>query len=274
MVDSKERPTILAAVNGSPSSGAAIRTAQTVALSAGGTACACLVGDYDGCAADAQESLSRATRAAVCAEAKVLDFPDFYDDDDAGKAHAICAEAMGRNARLIVVGRHEKRRFASLEGTVTERLLRESRRPVLIATEARDAPYARIIVAVDFSAYSSAAAAATREIAPDAAVTLVHAHEASLPQRLSGLGPSPEQTTAREDRLRVLAEGMGGADLIVRDGTPRDVLPSVRDELNADLIVLGTRGRTGLARAVLGSVAAAFVQDPPCDVLLVPAALS
>lgn len=262
--------TVLAAINGGPSSAAALRTAQAVAGAMGGTACACLVAEHEEDAAEAEARLEAATRAASCPDARALPFPDFYDDDDAGRAHAVCGEAMRRDAALIVVGRHRKRRFASLEGTVTERLLRESRRPVLIAAEARDAPYARVLVAVDFSVYSPAAAEAARMVAPHAALTLAHVHAGNLPERLSGLGPSDEQTAAREERLAVFAEGAGGAAAIVRNGSPTDVLRSIQEEIAADLLVLGTRGRTGVARAVLGSVAAAFVQHPPCDVLLVP----
>ncbi len=264
--------TVLAAVNGGPEGEAAIRTAQAIARGMNAVACACLVGEYEDEASDAEARLRRVAGAAACADAKTLPFPDFYDDDDAGRAHAICGEAMRRDAAMIVVGQHKKRRFASLEGTVTERLLRESCRPVLIATEARDAPYARVIAAVDFSAYSPAAVEAARLVAPEAVLTLVHAHEPNLKERLSGLGASGSETAAREDRMRTLAEKAGGADVLVREGTPRDVLCAAQDALSAELVVLGTRGRTGIARAVLGSVASAFVQAPPCDVLLVPAA--
>ncbi len=55
----------------------------------------------------------------------------------------------------------------------------------------------------------------------------------------------------------------------VRVGDPRDVIDAVATELHADLIIMGTHGRRGLSRLVLGSVAEAVVRSAPCSVLTV-----
>jgi universal stress protein A len=52
-------------------------------------------------------------------------------------------------------------------------------------------------------------------------------------------------------------------------GDPRDVIPDVAEKLHADLIVMGTHGRRGIARLVLGSVAEDVSRRSPCPVLLV-----
>jgi nucleotide-binding universal stress UspA family protein len=44
---------------------------------------------------------------------------------------------------------------------------------------------------------------------------------------------------------------------------------TVADDIEADLIVTGSRGRGRVARAVLGSVSSEIVQRAPCDVLVV-----
>jgi nucleotide-binding universal stress UspA family protein len=269
-----QHATVLVAVNGGPESRSAARTAATVASSLGRRLRVCLVTEYDEPASGAEGRLVPIAESVACADAKALPFPDFYDDDDAGRVHAICDEARRGDAALIVVGRHKKRTLSSLQGTVTERLLRESRRPIIIATAARETPYEGVVVAVDFSAYSPAAVEAARAVAPDAAITLVHALEPNLPRRLSGLGAASDEKAALDARLKGLAADLSGTvQTAFGEGAPRDVLAAAVRERKADLLVLGTRGRSGLARAVLGSVAAAFVQDPPCDVLLVPAPL-
>ena len=67
-------------------------------------------------------------------------------------------------------------------------------------------------------------------------------------------------------RTRCTAE-MG--QLLVRTGDARDVINVTAKELGVDLIVMGTHGRRGVARALLGSVAETVVRTAPCAVLTV-----
>jgi nucleotide-binding universal stress UspA family protein len=55
----------------------------------------------------------------------------------------------------------------------------------------------------------------------------------------------------------------------VVDGDPRQVLVDAALEERADLLVVGSRGRTGLARLLLGSVASHVATHAPCSVLVV-----
>jgi len=55
----------------------------------------------------------------------------------------------------------------------------------------------------------------------------------------------------------------------VRTGDARDVINQTAKEIGADLIVIGTHGRTGLSRALLGSTAETVVRTAPCPVLTV-----
>jgi len=52
-------------------------------------------------------------------------------------------------------------------------------------------------------------------------------------------------------------------------GDPRDALIDTARSLHADLVVVGSHGRTGLAKLVLGSVATHVVTHAPCSVLVV-----
>jgi nucleotide-binding universal stress UspA family protein len=56
---------------------------------------------------------------------------------------------------------------------------------------------------------------------------------------------------------------------LVRAGDARDVILQTVDELKADLIVMGTHGRRGISRALLGSVAEMIVRTSPIPVLTV-----
>jgi len=58
-------------------------------------------------------------------------------------------------------------------------------------------------------------------------------------------------------------------DTVVRQGDPRTVIVDEAAEWGADLIVVGSHGRTGLTRLLLGSVAQAVVAHAPCSVEVV-----
>jgi nucleotide-binding universal stress UspA family protein len=55
----------------------------------------------------------------------------------------------------------------------------------------------------------------------------------------------------------------------VREGYPATVIEDAAAEIGADLIVIGTRGHTGLKHLLLGSIAERVVQKAPCAVLAV-----
>ncbi len=56
---------------------------------------------------------------------------------------------------------------------------------------------------------------------------------------------------------------------MVREGTPHREIAEAARELPADLIIIATKGRRGLARALLGSTTEKVVRFAPCPVLVV-----
>ena len=71
------------------------------------------------------------------------------------------------------------------------------------------------------------------------------------------------------DRLRRGLESVGAkGETIVADDAPGDAIVAAARTLPAELVVVGTIGRTGLSRLALGSVAEAVVRSAPCSVLV------
>jgi general stress protein 26/nucleotide-binding universal stress UspA family protein len=141
----------------------------------------------------------------------------------------------------------------------------------------------KILLAVDDSRYSSEA---VREVIertwpPDTIVRVLSAVEdippptADLWYDASGsLDRANQELEERFEQLSArVAESLADAGLkaepVVRHGDPRSVIVEEAGEWNADLIVVGSHGYTGLKRLLLGSVAQSVVGHAPCSVEVV-----
>jgi|SRR5438034_7201188 len=93
--------------------------------------------------------------------------------------------------------------------------------------------------------------------------------------RLHVLHVDPPVTAPAPPSRLGAAAGDLGADLDVTtattSGTPAHAICAYARRIGADLIVMGTHGRTGVSRAVLGSVAEAVVRHARCPVMTIPA---
>ena len=82
-----------------------------------------------------------------------------------------------------------------------------------------------------------------------------------------------QQAAGAEEITRTAAEALKGTgastEMTVREGDPRAAIVDEAEEWAADLIVVGSHGRTGLPRWLLGSVAQAVVGHAPCSVEVV-----
>ncbi|RQR52980.1 universal stress protein [Burkholderia sp. Bp9140] len=146
--------------------------------------------------------------------------------------------------------------------------------------------YSNILVALDGSDTSSRALDAALNLAAEtgARLTPVYVVDVLVPAYDAyGYDPSILIDAFREEGLRVTedaARRMKARDVA---GTPQisNVAPAGEDvaqriaglagELDADLIVLGTHGRRGFRRLVLGSVAERVLRHARCPVLMIPA---
>ena len=138
--------------------------------------------------------------------------------------------------------------------------------------------FARILVPTDFSAPSEAALACARTMADkfDAALHLLHIAENPFLRAVSGDRRSREEAPARwlQDRLTEADRRRGAVTIVKESDEPASEILRYAESNNINLIVMGTHGRTGLARAALGSVAETVVRAAPCPVLTVHSAES
>lgn len=79
------------------------------------------------------------------------------------------------------------------------------------------------------------------------------------------------QEEAREANRLVESAAEGGVDVTseIREGVPQETILEYADEIGADMIVLGTVGRTGLDHVLLGSVAEEIVRNSSAPVVTV-----
>jgi len=138
----------------------------------------------------------------------------------------------------------------------------------------------RILVATDFSESADAAFDYAVDLAKElrANVILMHAYE--LP--IYGF-PSGALVASAEMASRIMTGAQEGLDAackaranrgveiaqVVRQGVAWEEVHRVADEMNADLIVIGTHGRQGISRAFLGSVAEKIIRTATRPVLTI-----
>jgi nucleotide-binding universal stress UspA family protein len=141
--------------------------------------------------------------------------------------------------------------------------------------------FKKILCAVDFSDPSRDALRAAADLARTAGVPLVLIHVWQPPLWTTDYGiqlPNDALLEARgveESKLaswQAEAHQLGAHDVTTRlvRGVPWDeIVGAARDDKAIDVIVLGTHGRTGLQRALIGSVAERVVRHAPCTVMVV-----
>jgi len=139
----------------------------------------------------------------------------------------------------------------------------------------------QILVAVDFSDVSANALRAAAELAGklNARLKVVHAvpmQAASLPMEGGAVYIEDLQAKqveeARErlkDFVRRHSEESSGVEQCVRAGDPTTEINRAAEELNADMIVVGTHGRSGLSHLLMGSVAESVLREAIVPVLCV-----
>lgn len=134
----------------------------------------------------------------------------------------------------------------------------------------------RIVVPTDFSVCAEQAWALAQRLARATGAELVLAHVLVEPVSYGDTRTIETQEAARrwvEDALGSWAAKAKAAGLDVRvalrTGVPHEEIVALATDERADMVVIGTEGRGGVSRALLGSVADRVVRTAPCPVLTV-----
>jgi len=199
-------------------------------------------------------------------------------------APAILQSAHALDAELIVLGSRGRGPLGTLLGSVSAEVANHATCPVLIA---RSDHVAQLLVATDgsTSARTIPAVLAAWGIARGLraeTLTVIPGH--ANDRLLAELHGGPDALAADEHQAEVeahlaLAEesarelrGFGvNATPIVRAGDPAHEIVDAATDFGTDLIVTGSRGRSGLESLLLGSVAQRVLLHAPCSVLILRA---
>ena len=133
----------------------------------------------------------------------------------------------------------------------------------------------RILVATDFSDQASHALEWARSLAAAFGAKLVLLHVIdiiTLAEMACVTGATDPLHILREQAHKCMGELKAlipDAETVVREASPRPVIVDVALELNCQMIVMGTHGRSGLAHLLLGSVAEYVVRNSKVPVLTV-----
>lgn len=195
-----------------------------------------------------------------------------------------------RECDLVVMGTHGRHGLPRVVlGSVAAKVVRLSPVPV-VTVAARQAPrqagaaegaaksksFARILVPTDFSEASERSIAHAVSLARtfQAQLTLVHVW------RMPNTGYSEQLEWPNEAMERAARKALGDAlartqklygdtDAVLREGAEAQQILELVDKRNIDLVVMGTHGRRGISRLVLGSIAEKIVRLSPVPVFTV-----
>ncbi|MFT5105545.1 MAG: universal stress protein E [Pseudoalteromonas tetraodonis] len=193
-------------------------------------------------------------------------------------------------ADLIVLGSHGRlSRRSSRIGVLAERCLRKARQNVLLVRDAEGSPFRRVVACIDFSPTSRKAAKQAIHVAQQDGSSLEFIHVfrpaaeiLTAPSIEAGILFPPVENfddlrgAALESKLEhfvaPLLDEFGSVEhtiSIIADPSPRAGIVDRLNESKADLVVLGTRGRTTLKSLLMGSTAQKVLHTTNCSALVV-----
>jgi nucleotide-binding universal stress UspA family protein len=178
---------------------------------------------------------------------------------------AIVAEAEKFGADLIIMGRSGRTGLARLLlGSVTARVIGHSAVNVLVMPRGASLSLARLLVALDASPPS--------EAAWQEAVSLAKSGEVQL----FAVAAAPEegeiieaQGIIRQHLEAANREGIHLRGILPQGQQPDDAIVQAALRNEVDLIIMGSHGRTGLTKLLMGSVTQGVIGQAPCPVLVV-----
>jgi nucleotide-binding universal stress UspA family protein len=264
--------TVLVATDGSDYSAGAIRTGIALAQTHGakliGLSIALNNPEYSTLVPNLQEEAAKRAHEALASFNEATGgTAETATREAADPAQGIVAAADELGADLIVMGRRGKRGLARvMVGEATARVVGHASCPVLVAPRPAHLWEKHILLATDGSPYSEAAAGVAGLLAkqaglPVSVVSVVTSSHSEERRKLA-----EQAVSAKVERLKSLGLQVEGR---VVEGRPDEAIVKAAEAAGADLIVMGSHGRTGLKKILLGSVAERVIGHATCPVLIV-----
>jgi nucleotide-binding universal stress UspA family protein len=183
--------------------------------------------------------------------------------------------ADDENCDLIVMGRRGRSHIErEMVGGVTARVIGHTTKDVLVIPAQAELNWENVLLATDGSPYSAAAVKKAFAITKDRGSKLTAVSVTYTNDEFSAL--APESVNELTSRARVLLDGIkkqADAEGIpfqsaIKEGEPYDEIRALADEIAASLIIMGSHGRKGLTRLLMGSVTEHVIGLAACPVLV------
>lgn len=191
-------------------------------------------------------------------------------------AEAVQQAVTGDRAGLVVLGIAKDARMDRIQlGSTVDALVQRSRVPVLNVRGRARAAYRHVVVATDFSEPSMHALRLAARWFEGARLTLFHAYMPAVSALTTPAADDSWRAMVTQQCAEHLAESAlpgpveAGLARVIERGQPEALLPDYVASAGVDLVVLGSQGRSGLARALLGSTAENLLHTLDCDTLVV-----
>ena len=189
----------------------------------------------------------------------------------------IIEEAAKKQADLIVMGRRGRTGLSRvIMGSETARVIGHTSCKVLVVPRCSSIKWKSIIIATDGSKYSEAAARESIKMAkkctglPGQASTCSLLALAVIPEYATEEETKTVTNAVREIKQNAEKENLK-AETSIQKGKPSEIIVKFAKEKNADIIVMGSHGRTGLQRLLMGSVTASVIGHTDRAVMVVKA---
>lgn len=198
----------------------------------------------------------RATKEGVSSEAII------YQGEEPYKY--IVDEASKNNVEMIIMGRRGRTGLERLMmGSVTAKVIGHAPCKVLVVPRDARLTLEKILIATDGSIYSEMASREAISIAKRAGSSLIAISVAKRDENI----PAAKESV---DMVKKVAEKEGiKVESLTPKGIPYESIVNTADQKNVGLIVVGSHGRTGLERLLMGSVTERVIGHTRCPVLVV-----
>jgi nucleotide-binding universal stress UspA family protein len=192
--------------------------------------------------------------------------------------------AKEKDVDLMAIGTHGRAGVDRvILGSVAERVVRDAHCPVMVVKSEKYVGFKKIIVPIDFSDYSRLAleyAAATAR-AHKSKLTILHIYEESFVKPYVNAANSEEEANEIIKAIEQVNESkydeflktinLSGVEYekLLKKGIPETEIAEIAMEQQANLIVMGTHGRSGIKHILIGSTAEEVVRTVHCDIVVV-----